>query len=83
MWTNLRKDLSDSVDEAELKEYDKLFQDLPEEEMNAIKEKLGKSLVLEAIRNDGTSFLSRTIRKEENASKEDITPWTCTQRRRR
>ena len=71
VWTNLRKDLSDSVDEAELKEYDKLFQDLPEEEMNAIKEKLGKSLVLEAIRNDGTSFLSRTIRKEENASKEE------------
>ena len=71
MWTNLRKDLSDSVDEAELKEYDKLFQDLPEEEMNAIKEKLGKSLVLEAIRNDGMSFLSRTMRKEENASEEE------------
>ena len=64
MWTNLRKDLSDSVDEAELKEYDKLFQDLPEEEMNAIKRKLGKNLVLEAIRNDGTSFLRETMRKE-------------------
>ena len=71
VWTNLRKDLSDSVDESELKEYDKLFQDMPDEERNAIKEKLGKNLVLEAIRNDETSFLSRMIRKEENANKDE------------
>jgi hypothetical protein len=71
VWTSLRKDLSGSVDESELKEYDKLFQDLPENELNEIRERLSKSLVLNAVSEGTSSFADRMIRKEEEASEEE------------